>query len=235
MIAFLHTSPVHVDTFERLVHQTDPSVAVEHVVNESLLTDAQQLGLDDPRVVRRVHDAMEQAASCGAPLVVCTCSTIGGVVERMPTGGRFVASRIDRAMADYAAMLGPRILLVAALQSTLAPTTLLLEQSAFSMGVDVEIEPLLIANAWPHFLDGDRAAYIETIAAGICAAQPVAHVIVLAQASMAPVADALRGLGIDILSSPGLGVRRAVTQLRGAVKVLAPAQGSSGFGGLMPA
>lgn len=43
-IAFLHTSPVHVETFERLVKSTDPTVEVEHFVDEALLADAQRAG-----------------------------------------------------------------------------------------------------------------------------------------------------------------------------------------------
>ena len=218
MIAFLHTSPVHVETFERLVHAIEPSLAIHHAVDEALLLDAQRLGADDPSVVQRVHAAMAQAASQGASVVVCTCSTIGGAAERMPTAGRFTAARIDRAMADRAAKLGPRVLLVAALESTLAPTTTLLQESATALGAEVVIETLLVGNAWPHFLRGDRAAYIEAIAAAVRAATGKANVIVLAQASMAPAADLLADLGVEVLSSPVLGVQRAVAQWKALLR-----------------
>jgi hypothetical protein len=214
-VTFLHTSPVHVATFEGLMTAFDPSVKVEHVICEELLADAQRLGADDPSLVARVHEAMNQAASTGASIVVCTCSTIGGAAERTPTEGSFVSVRIDRAMADRAVKLGPRILVVAALESTLGPTTKLLEESAVALGVSVEIEHLVAEGAWLHFLRGDRAAYVTTVVAAINANAPhSASVILLAQASMSPAAEALSGSGIEVLSSPRLGVQSVVAQLR---------------------
>ena len=121
-VAFLHTSPAHVETFDRLVKAADPAVQVEHVVAEDLLADAQRVGANDPALVERIHAAMAGAASNGAAIVVCTCSTIGGPPERASTGTGFTTARIDRAMANRAVELGPRILIVAALESTLVPT-----------------------------------------------------------------------------------------------------------------
>lgn len=212
-ITFLHTSPVHVDTFERLVKAIDSSVKVEHVVSEVLLADAQRDGADDPSLITRVHKTMTEAATTGASIVVCTCSTIGGAAERTPTDGHFTPVRIDRAMADRAVKLGPRILVVAALESTLGPTTKLLEESAISLGAMIEIEHLVAEGAWSHFLHGDRTAYIEAVASAVNAAAPhAANVIVLAQASMSAAAEALGNLDIEVLSSPSLGVQSVVAQ-----------------------
>ena len=117
-------------------------------------------------------------------------------------------------MADRAVKLGPRILVVAALESTLAPTAKLLEESAVALGAAVEIELLVAEGAWSHFLHGDRTAYVEAVTAAVLAAAPhAASVIVLAQASMSPAAEALSNLGIEVLSSPGLGVQSIVARL----------------------
>ncbi len=213
-VTFLHTSPVHVDTFERLVKAVDSSVKVEHVVSEELLTDAQRVGADDPSVVTRVHETMRKAAASGASIVVCTCSTIGGAAERTPTDGHFTPVRIDRAMADRAIKLGPRVLVVVALESTLAQTTKLLEESAMALGAVVEIQHLVAEGAWSHFLRGDRTAYVEAVARAITASAPhAASVIVLAQASMSPAAELLSNLSIKVLASPSLGVESVIAQL----------------------
>lgn len=206
-IAFLHTSPVHVETFTRLLSQAAPGLRAEHIVDEALLADAQRVGAADPSLVARVHAAMATAAGCGAGLVVCTCSTIGGAAERTPTAGRFKAARIDRAMADRAVELGPKVLVVVALESTLGPTTELLMESAAAAGAGVDIRPLLVRGAWAHFLAGDREAYVRTVADAVRAGRGDCDVVVLAQASMAPAAQLLAGLGVQVLSSPGLGVQ----------------------------
>lgn len=216
-LAFLHTSPVHVDTFERLVKQADAGLEVHHHVREDLLQQARDLGAEHPDVVRLVHEAIVDAAQAGARLVVCTCSTIGGVAETAPTPKGVETARIDRAMADRAVSDGGRVLVVTALRSTVAPTTALLQESANRMGSEVELEVLCVEAAWQLFEEGDGAGYLNSIAGAItsrmrgAAAKP--RVVVLAQASMAPVSNMLSGVGVDVLASPSLGVEAAITRL----------------------
>ena len=132
----------------------------------------------------------------------------------MPTHGRFTALRIDRAMADRAAQLGPRILVVAALESTLGPTADLIHESAAMLGTRVNIKPLLVDGAWSQFLSGDQGAYVQTIADTIRNAGRLVDVVNLAQASMAPAEGLLADLGVEVLSSPQLGVRSIMARLR---------------------
>jgi hypothetical protein len=209
-LAFLHTAQVHVPTFERLVRENAPGLRARHLVREELLADARITGVDDAGLIARVHEAMHEAASGGAKVVVCTCSTIGAIAQRTPTGDAFRALRIDRAMADQAVRTGPRVLIAAALESTLAPTQALVLSAAEEAGVAVRPALLFVEDAWPHFEAGDNARYIGTLASSIRAASAEADVIVLAQASMAPVADALADLPIDVLSSPAPGTAHAV-------------------------
>jgi len=213
-VAFLHTSPVHVETFERLVKAADPAVQVEHIVAEDLLADAQKVGADDPALVQRIRAAMACAAANGAAIVVCTCSTIGGAAERAPSGTDARVARIDRAMADRAVALGPRMLIVAALESTLEPTAKLIQESAAAMQAKVELEQLLVPDAWAHFLSGDRAAYVDAVVKAVRAHPKGANVVVLAQASMAPAAEELKDLGVEVLSSPALGVQSLLARLK---------------------
>ncbi len=67
-------------------------------------------------------------------VVVCTCSTIGGSAEqtRLPHGQSVL--RVDRAMAERAVEIGSRIVVAAALESTLAPTTELIQDVAAQQG-----------------------------------------------------------------------------------------------------
>lgn len=209
-VAFLHTSPVHVPTFAALVERIQPGTRAVHFVDEALLHDARVQGHDAPDLVRRVHEAMHAAASSGAPTVVCTCSTIGAAAEATPTHGRFSPKRIDRAMADAAARSGPKVLVVAALRSTLAPTSALVRDSAQRMGLQVEISEHLVPGAWSHFERGDVDAYCAEIESAVRQLLPGPDVVVLAQASMAPAAAMLQGSAVPVLCSPELGVRDAL-------------------------
>jgi len=96
-LAFLHTAAVHVETFTRLIDELGPRLRVRHEVASELLAVAREDGFSE-KLTRRVQAAMTAAASSGARVVVCTCSTIGGLGEA--TAGAFRAMRIDRPMAD---------------------------------------------------------------------------------------------------------------------------------------
>ncbi|MFZ6779121.1 Asp/Glu/hydantoin racemase [Undibacterium sp. Ji83W] len=216
-LAFLHTSPVHVAGFDALMLELAPGLKVHHHVDESLLTAVQQYGAADPVVINSVEAAMQEAAISGAAMVVCTCSSIGGIAERMNGRSGLQTARIDRAMADRAVASGSRILLVAALESTLGPTTELLMESASVSGKPVVISNLLLDHAWAHFLSGDKQAYLQAISHSVrVALQEKAadiDVVVLAQASMAAAAQDLIDIDKDVLSSPRLGVARAISLL----------------------
>ncbi len=217
--AFLHTAPVHVPRFSQLLAQVAPQLRAAHVVDEALLADARRLGADDPALVQRVQDAMRSASEThGAGLVACTCSTIGGAAERTPTAGRFIAMRIDRAMADRAVARGEPLLVVTALASTQAPTRQLIDESARAAGAAVRMQDLLVAGAWDRFEQGDATGYLAAIAqavrhAAAVAAQPFAAVV-LAQASMDAAVPLLDDLGLEVLASPSLGLQAIVQALQ---------------------
>jgi hypothetical protein len=206
-VAFLHTAPIHVATFGRLMSECDPTVRVDHFVQEALLVQAQCKDANPELLQERVQDAMREAASQGASVVVCTCSSIGAMAEKTATMGQFSAVRIDRALADQAVQSATQIWVVAALESTLGPTTTLLQESAAAFGVRVEIKHLWV-KAWPLFEKGETSAFIHAVVSAIQAVEPAGNaVFVLAQASMAPAEPILKGLGIAALSSPRLGVQ----------------------------
>lgn len=64
-----------------------------------------------------------------------------------------------------------------------------------------------------HFIRGNHEAYRDTVMMAVQAAAGMATTVVLAQASMAPAAFALRDLGVEVLSSPALSVQRILQQL----------------------
>jgi hypothetical protein len=214
-LTLLHTAPVHIDTFDRLVAEIDPSIPVRHIVDESLLHDARAAGTITPDLARRIHTRVREAAA-DAAVVLCTCSTIGGSAEE--AGGQSAATvlRVDRPMAERAVALGSRIVVAAALASTLGPTTELLYDEAQRANKEIEISEVLCASAWPKFEQGDHAGYAQAIAACLHSTPELGDVIVLAQASMAPAAALCADLGVPILSSPRIGMEAAVAAFRAA-------------------
>lgn len=211
-IAFLHTSEVHVPTFQKLVDDIDSSICVRHDIDESLLKDAMINGITE-QLGSKVDNAMEAASQSGATVVVCTCSTIGGVAEKSPQTKPTVSMRIDRAMADLAIEHSNRILIVAAVESTLGSTQALLKESSSAANKYPNLSIALVEGAWPLFETGKMEAYFDCIEQYIRHQHEGYDSVILAQASMAPVASRFQDSRLRVLASPELGVRSAIRQI----------------------
>lgn len=212
-LTFLHTSPVHIATFDSLLAEIDPAIPVKHVVDESLLQDARIFGLT-PELTARITRRIEQAIADDAAVVLCTCSTIGGSAEQISGVVNRTIIRVDRAMAERAVSIGTRIVVAAALASTLTPTRLLLQDAAAQAGKAISIVEVLCDDAWARFEQGDQTGYLQTIAECLRASAALGDVIVLAQASMSGATALCVDLPIPILSSPRLGLAAAVQAYR---------------------
>ncbi|GGW92986.1 hypothetical protein GCM10010297_13040 [Streptomyces malachitofuscus] len=205
MLALLHTSPVHVPVFDALRDQSHPGLELLHLVAEDLLERARA---DGPAAVADdVRARVLEAAGKGARAVLCTCSTIGGVAEAAGAGSGVAVLRVDRPMAAAAVAAGPRVVVLAALESTLGPTVGLIEEEAHRAGRPVEARTVLVPGAWERFGAGDTAGYVRRVARAADAVTG-ADAIVLAQASMAP-AEALVTTSVPVLSSPRPGLAAA--------------------------
>ncbi|PKF80364.1 amino-acid racemase [Vibrio sp. vnigr-6D03] len=205
-IAFLHTSPVHIDTFNTLIRKHAPNLKTTYSVREDILKEATVNGVN-ANVAKSTEEEIRKLAA-QSKLTICTCSTLGGVVEKAALLHDLNAIRIDRAMAD-AAIKYDNVLVLAALESTLLPTEELMNQSCCNTLAVPNIEYQLIPNAWECFMKGDSEGYFDLIARTLLAKEDQFDAIVLAQASMAG-ALSTKPYSIPVLSSPELGIVTAI-------------------------
>ena len=56
-LAFLHTSPVHVDTFNRLIAEAASELPIRHIIEEQFLTEAQNKGITQ-NLNERIRDCI---------------------------------------------------------------------------------------------------------------------------------------------------------------------------------
>lgn len=214
-LAFLHTTPVLIDTFDRLVAEADTELPVRHIVEEGFLTEAREKGISqdlDGRIQGRIGAAIEE----GASVVLCTCSTIGASAESANDSTDSVVVRVDRPMAEKAVDIASRIIVAAALESTLAPTRNLILEVASTRNKRIDLIEVLCNNAWSRLEQGDNEGYFSEIARKLKERASEGNVIVLAQASMAGAAKLCPEVSIPILSSPEIGFRHAVEIWKGS-------------------
>ncbi|MEU8743215.1 aspartate/glutamate racemase family protein [Streptomyces parvulus] len=210
MLALLHTSPVHVPVFDALRDAAHPGLELRHHVHAALLERARREGPE--AVTEAVGDLLRRAVAQGARAVLCTCSTIGAVAESAAAGVPVL--RVDRPMAATAVAAGPRVVVLAALRSTLAPTAALVEEEARRAGRPLLLRTRLVEGAWDRFEAGDTEGYLRLVAeAAEAVTADDADVIVLAQASMAPAREAAR-TPVPVLASPALGLAAGAAAAR---------------------
>jgi hypothetical protein len=216
VLGLLHTAESHRARFDRLLAELAPrDVGWVHCVREILLRQA----LDTfpvNTIAAGIESAMALLQRQGASQVLCTCSSVGGMAEQVGRQMGLPTLRLDRPMAEAAVAAGRHILVAACLPSTLGPTTQLLNEVAHAQNRRIEIETLLMENAWPLFQAGDEAGFTRHIAGIILNIRPRPDAIVLAQASMAAAADLLRQAPMPVFASPRLGVAAALGRLTAA-------------------
>ncbi|WP_306005920.1 hypothetical protein [Aquicoccus porphyridii] len=204
-LTLLHTSPVHVATFDVLRDRIAPGARLCHVVREDLLARARADG-----VAAVTGETQALIGSVAGP-VLCTCTTLGEVAEAAG------ATRIDRPMMRAAAARRGRVLMVYCLESTEAPSRALLCEEMERAGNRAGFEPLFLGAAWPLFEAGDTEGFAHRVAQEICAAlEPGFGAVVLAQASMAGAAARMGHIGLPILASPETALRTALCGDRSA-------------------
>ena len=213
VLGLLHTAEVHSARFDAILGELAPAdIGWVHSVREPLLRQAlSRAGTD--QIAAGIVAALTELRAQGAGQILCTCSSIGGLAEQVGRQMGLPTLRVDRPMAEAAVRAGRRILIAACLPSTLEPTTGLLNEVAHALQQRIDVESLLMESAWPLFQAGDEAGFSRQIAAIIREARPYPDAILLAQASLAPVAELLKSLPVPVFSSPRLGAVEALRRL----------------------
>ncbi len=216
-LGLIHTSAPLVPVFQQLCREKLPGAEVSTLVDDSLITEVIARGGLTPAGARRVAGHVASAEAAGADQILVTCSSIGAAVEAAAPFSAVPVLRVDRPMADRAVRTGSRIGVVATLATTLEPTVDLIRRRAAVAGREITLEARLCEGAFAALMAGDAAGHDAAVAAALRELSTRVDVIVLAQASMARVVEALPAADrrIPILASPPIAIEelaRVLTQ-----------------------
>jgi Asp/Glu/hydantoin racemase len=208
VLALIHTVTSLVPVFGELCRELLPSLQVFNIVDESLLKNTIREGSMSKLTAQRLLSYFISAEQAGADAAMVTCSSVGAVVEQAGFFVNIPVFRVDQAMADKAVDLGRCIGVAVTLQTTLDPTINLVKNTAAVSAKDVEIVSKLCEGAFEAVIAGDTEKHDKLVRSGLDELRKNADVIVLAQASMARVAEQMHDSGKSqaILSSPRLAV-----------------------------
>lgn len=201
-IAFLHTVAALAEKFRALAGPALPDAEAFHMLDESLLQDLlRQRPVEG--ITRRLVTLVGLAVDAGAELVVFTCSSTSPLIDTARRCYQVPILKIDDPMAERAVRLGQRIGVLCTTNSTVGPSSELLDHHAARLGRTVAVEAVLVDNAFAALQRGDRAEHDELVQAAADDLAARTDVIVLAQASMAHLAEPLASrLPLPVLASP---------------------------------
>ena len=160
-----------------------------------------------PRTAARLASYVTAAATAGADAVLVTCSSMGPFAEAARPLVDIPVLRVDEPMAAQAVAHGPRIAVLATLESTLRPTTDLVQRHAARAGAHITVTTTTCPGAHQARIAGDTARHDELVAAEARRLTADHDVLVLAQASMATVVDRMPAgqITVPVLTSPRAG------------------------------
>ncbi len=217
-LGLIHTSATLVPLFAELCSKYLPNVKVFNIVDDSLIKNTIACGELTASTSRRVVNYAGSAEEAGADYILFTCSSIGPAVEAAAALTGVPVLRVDQPMADIAVRSGKRIGVIATLSTTLEPTSDLVRRRAIAAGKEIELVPVLCEGAFDALMSGDAATHDAKVGAALKKLVQEVDVILLAQASMARVVDALDEADkkIPILASPTIAIEYIKTLLTDA-------------------
>jgi len=213
-VFIIHTSAVSMTELLRLFAELAPEVVVRNIMDDSLLPDVIENGGVTDAVMQRLATYAKMAELAGADLIFTQCSSVGEAADKAAEEVAVPLVKIDERMAEAACEIGRRIGVIATLKTTLGPTCRLVQKTAERMGKQIEIVEKLCEGAFDKLIAGDRRGHNAMVLEGIHELAEQTDVVVCAQGSMMALLDELGETKVPVLTSPRLGVEKAVQVLR---------------------
>lgn len=214
-IALIHTTPVTVDSLNKLIKEKDSEIEIINIVDDSILPELINNEADIRLVEERVKYYIQTASEQGADLIMSACSSIGEIFDSENKNYEIPVMRIDSAMAEKAVENSKKIGVAATLETTLKPSIELIQKKAAAAKKEVEIKTVLADSAYQELMAGNEDQHDRLLAKKLKELAAEVDIVVLAQASMA---RAVKVLPAEIhgkfLTSPQLGTAEAAAKLK---------------------
>jgi Asp/Glu/hydantoin racemase len=206
-IAVIHTTPATINILKPLFNKLLNGFTVNNFLDESILKDI----IKDSKITagtrHRFHTLLLNAAMSKPDVILCACSSVGGLLEEGRELIDIPALRIDEPMTRQAVKQGTKIGIAATLDSTLQPTLDLLNRQAENTGRYIETEALVIKEAGLLLASGQMSEYNQLIAEKLQSMLERNDIVLLAQASMAGAIELLDEKAKKrVLTSPQSGI-----------------------------
>ena len=145
----------------------------------------------------------------GVDLIMLGCSTFNQAAEYARPMINTPILNIDRPMMDLAVQQGRRVGLLGTLPSTMPSSERLLRQAAAEAGKEVDVMPVLCAEAFKILRAGDPKKHNEILLEAVDRLSREVDAIVMAQVSMSVLEKELTNTRVPVYNSGRTGFTRA--------------------------
>jgi len=214
-VGFVHTGVAIADMFKPMIAERLPGVSTFHIVDDSLIQDLLQEEQFTPSILKRLCKQVELAEEAGAEIIMVTCSSIAPGVDVARKMVAVPVMKVDEPMAEKAISLSDNIGVMATAKTTMAPSVNLIQEKAAEAKKQVSIHQTLSSEAFDCFLRGDMQTHDRIVKEAALELKGKVGVIVLAQASMGHLAEAIQDIaGVPVLKSPPLAIDALVEKVK---------------------
>lgn len=137
----------------------------------------------------------------GCNLIMLGCSTFNQAVQHARPMIATPLLNIDRPMMDLAVMDGKRVGLIGTLPSTMPSSERLLREAARDLNREVDVFPVLCAEAFAALRAGDKALHNRMLLEQVDELSKQVDAIVLAQVSMSALEPELQNTRVPVYNS----------------------------------
>ncbi|MFD4638164.1 AroM family protein [Lentzea sp. NPDC058436] len=210
LVALVHATPAPMAPAADAFATAMPDARLWNVLDDTLITDAEQAGSLTPELRDRMRTLIGYAVDSGADAVLLTCSIYGPVTAELDHPVPVLPP--DRALFEEVARLAPaRVLVLGPAEAGARDTA---DRLRAHLGAGAVVEGVAVAGVRDALAAGDVAHAAELVVSTVRAHDT--DVVVLGQFSLAPVAEAVAAaLDVPVLSAPQLAARAIRAALGG--------------------
>ena len=147
-VCIVNTSLVSLQDLKDLFAEICPDAEIFNIVDESLLPEVRANNGITNNIVCRMCAYFQMAVNAGADLIFNQCSSVGEAADIAARTVNVPVVKVDERMGREAVNIGPKISMVATLESTLGPSIRLVENTAKKMGREVTVKRCLVEGAF---------------------------------------------------------------------------------------
>ncbi len=210
-LGIIHAAVFTAQTVQPYAQEILPEVEIVHLGDDTIQRDnfAAPVGTIPKVNFFKFATYCRFLEEAGCDLIMLGCSTFNQAVEHGRPLINTPLMNIDRPMMDLAVRDGKRVGLLGTLPSTMPSSERLLRQAARDAGREVEVFPVLCAQAFTALRAGDAARHNAMLLEEIDVLSRKVDAIVLAQVSMSVLEKELKNTLVPVYNSGRTGFERA--------------------------